>query len=125
MKKEFNKIARLEKAIREKYGEEAIQNPKNLWNQEKEEKYIKELKLFYKKQKKNKETINLNGFVVRENKFLSKYKIDRKCSECESYSFCGRDDLYMGKFGCCELCHIKYIDGREDRWNSGWRPPKK
>ena len=34
--KDWDKLAAFEKAIRQKYGEEAIQNPKANWNEEKE-----------------------------------------------------------------------------------------
>ena len=37
--RDLNEIAKLEKAIKEKYGEEAIQNPKGTWDKEKEDKY--------------------------------------------------------------------------------------
>ena len=32
------------------------------------------------------------------------------------------DDLYMNKFDCCFNCYIQYVEGREARWHSGWRP---
>lgn len=25
-------------------------------------------------------------------------------------------------WGCCAICHIFFIEGREERWRSGWRP---
>ncbi len=25
-------------------------------------------------------------------------------------------------WGCCVLCHIFFVEGREERWKSGWRP---
>lgn len=25
-------------------------------------------------------------------------------------------------FGCCDVCHVEFIEGREERWKSGWRP---
>jgi len=28
----------------------------------------------------------------------------------------------MLKYDCCEKCFIKYVDGREERWQKGWRP---
>ena len=34
--KDFDHIARVEKAIAEKYGEEAVSNPKANWNEERE-----------------------------------------------------------------------------------------
>jgi len=41
--KDFNYIARVEKAIKEKYGLDAIVNPKSGWDREKEEKYLEHL----------------------------------------------------------------------------------
>ena len=32
------------------------------------------------------------------------------------------NDVYFSKFGCCFECYVKWIEDREDRWNSGWRP---
>ena len=32
------------------------------------------------------------------------------------------DDVYMSKFDCCEKCYIQFVEGREDRWKTGWRP---
>ena len=48
-------IVKLEKAIAEKYGEEAIQNPKAEWDENKEKVYLEQMRELYKKQKK---TIN-------------------------------------------------------------------
>ena len=42
--KDLNRIARLEQAIAKKYGQEAIQNPRRDWNDEKEEEYQEQLK---------------------------------------------------------------------------------
>ena len=118
--KDLNEIARIEKAIKEKYGEEAIQNPKGSWDKEKETKYLKELKIFYKRSKRNKELQESDGFIIRSKK--AKTDISRTCPVCSSYSFSEKDDLYMVKFECCYDCYIQYIDGREERWKSGWRP---
>ena len=38
--KDPNRLIKVEKAILEKYGEEAIQNPKANWDEEKEKKKI-------------------------------------------------------------------------------------
>lgn len=24
--------------------------------------------------------------------------------------------------GCCSICHIEFVEGREERWSAGWRP---
>ena len=121
--KDLNHIAKIEKAIREKYGEEAIQNPKGSWNREKEEKYLESLGDFYKSREKRKKTEeDKEGFTIKSR--TVKQKIDRTCPVCGSYSFSSKDDLYMVKFECCFECYIQYVDGREERWNSGWRPNK-
>ncbi len=120
MKKDLNKIAKIEKAIKDKYGEEAIQNPKGSWDKEKEEKYLENLKEFYKTSSRSKSTEQSNGFKIKSKK--TKHGVERTCPICGSYSFSKYDDLYMTKFECCFNCYIQYIEGREERWKSGWRP---
>ncbi len=123
MKKlDLNEIAKIEKAIKEKYGEEAIQNPKSSWTKEKEEEYLRELKQFYNTKEYKKQTKQEKGFLLKVRK--TKKENNRTCPVCGSYSFSSRDDLYMTKFECCFECYIQHIEGREERWNSGWRPNK-
>ena len=72
---DLNKIAKIEKAIRQKYGELAIANPKSFWTQEKEEAYLLELKELYQEDIKNKEyneKINKDGFLVAKNYLIEK-----------------------------------------------------
>lgn len=118
--KDFNKIAKIEKAIKEKYGQEAIQNPKSNWNKEKEKKYLKDLERFYQTRAKNVKTSEVEGFTIKNKK--SSTESNRSCPVCGSYSFSSNDDLYMTKFECCFNCYIQYVENREERWNSGWRP---
>ena len=118
--KDLNKIAKIEKAIKEKYGEEAIQNPNGSWTEEKEKKYLECLKDFYTKVHRADETTQKEGFLIKNRKV--KNHIDRNCPVCGSYSFSPNDDLYMTKFECCFECFIQFVEGREQRWNSGWRP---
>ena len=123
-KTDYDYIAKLEKAIKEKYGSEAILNPKSRWDDEKELKFIKEMKEFYKKQsenRKSKDREECNGFFISKNA-VSKDTATRTCPVCEEYSFKSKDDLYMNKFQCCHLCYIQYVEHREDRWQTGWRP---
>ena len=121
-KKDLNEIAKIEKAIKDKYGEEAIQNPKGSWDKEKEIKYLEDLKEFYKRSSRPDKRKAATGFTIKDRK--SKTEISRTCPVCGSYSFSEKDDLYMVKFECCYDCYIQYIDGREERWKSGWRPNK-
>ena len=119
-KKDLNEIAKIEKAIKEKYGEEAIQNPKRHWDEEKEKKYLEDLKAFHERPRRTRKTEEVEGIFVKERK--STQEVDRECPVCNSYSFSGQDDLYMTKFECCFKCYIQYVEGREERWKSGWSP---
>tara|TARA_R100001510_G_C7653604_1_gene211900 strand:- start:1930 stop:2301 length:372 start_codon:yes stop_codon:yes gene_type:complete len=121
MKKDLNEIAAIEKAIEKKYGSEAVKNPKSSWDDEKEKRYLEELKQFYNTNNlsKVKKKIGENFYIKEREKPT---KIERSCPVCGVYSFSVRDDLYMSKFDCCYLCYVKYAEGREERWFSGWRP---
>ena len=123
MKKDLNYIAKLEKAIRKKYGQEAIENPAKHWDEEKEKEYLLQLKDFVEKQRKKETAIepeNVNGVLITR-KLLNKVnKIN--CPVCSSMIRTVNDDIYMLKYDCCEKCFFQYVDGREDRWLKGWRP---
>ena len=121
--KDYNYIAKVEQAIEEKYGEEAVQNPKANWSEDKEAEYLIQIKKLHKKQKKIEEArdkIEVNGFFISK-KLLSKDS-ERLCQVCETYSFSQKDDLYMNKYDCCFDCYIQWVEGREERWATGWRP---
>ena len=121
MKKDLNQIAKIEKAMSKKFGKESIVNPKAGWSDEKEKQYLEDLKVFYSEESKVEEDkINEDGFFITRN--LINKEINRVCPVCETYSFSGKDDLYMNKFECCEKCYIQWVEGREDRWKKGWRP---
>jgi hypothetical protein len=124
MKEEdINYIAALEKAIKKKYGPEAIENPAKYWDEEKEKVYIAQLKDFVEKQKKfevQAEPENVNGVLITK-KLLNKER-KNNCSVCSRSVKNINDDIYLLKYDCCEKCYINYVDGRETRWMKGWRP---
>ena len=123
MSKDYDKIAKIEKAMSKKFGRESIVNPKSSWDDEKEKQYLEDLKEFYSEEHKEADDkINEDGFFITRN--LINKEIKRVCPVCETYSFSGRDDLYMNKFECCEKCYIQWIENREERWLEGWRPDK-
>ena len=123
MNKDPNYIAKLEKAIAEKYGKEAIDNPKKFWTKEKEKKHLDQLKEFYRlKESRDPVKVDNKGFLIARD--LLDKKSERQCPVCEVYSFHQVDDLYMNKFECCQACFIKWVEGREERWLAGWRPPQ-
>ena len=115
-------IAKLEKAIADKYGKETIAHPKADWDDEKEMEYLNELKTNYRRLNEEQEKEEVNGVLI--SKELLNKKTNRSCPTCNSYSFKSRDDLYMTKFGCCFNCYIQFVEGREERWATGWRPNK-
>jgi len=106
-------LIKVEKAILEKYGEEAIQNPKSTWTQEKEKEYIKQIKNIYKISKP-KEKIEVEGILVPKKLFIK--ESERTCPVCKIYSFEMKDDLYMAKFKCCFKCYVLHVEGREKKW---------
>ena len=121
--KDLNYIAGLEKAIKKKYGDEAIENPAKHWDKEKEKDYIQQLEEFVQKQKKSErehDVENVGGVLV-SHKLLNKEGIFN-CPTCNKKLKTINDDIYFTKFDCCEICYIKYVEGREKRWLDGWRP---
>ena len=98
MKKDLNEIAQIEK----------------------EKKYLKDLKNFYNNNLKKEETHQKEGFIIKSR--IASKQDNRICPVCEKYSMESKDNLYMTKFDCCYECYIKYVEGREQRWKTGWRP---
>ena len=119
-KTDLNEIAKIEKAILEKYGKEAIQNPKSSWTEDKENKYLQDLAEFYKKKQKETSIDVKDGFVIKAKK-RNVSEIDT-CPVCSSRCTSLDDDICMLKYDCCFECYIQYVENREARWNSGWRP---
>jgi len=125
MPKDPTYIPKLEKAIAQKYGEEAINNPQRLWDEDKEKEYIQqavEERQKFAKLSESQDKVEQDGFLI--NKKLLTRDHNRTCPICEKYSFHPRDDLYMNKFEACFRCYIQYISDREERWTNGWRPKK-
>ena len=123
--KDPNFIVRVEKAIAKKYGNETIQNPRNGWNDEKEEEYKQQLQKMTEKQdriREKAEKIEVDGVFVSKKLLTKEHR--RTCPVCDSFSFSIQDDVYMTKFDCCKGCYFQWVEGREERWETGWRPIK-
>ena len=123
MSKNYDQIAATEKAIAEKYGAEAIQNPKANWDEVKEKEYLEQMKELYQKTKANEETaekIDINGIKVSK-KLLNRESL-KSCPVCGSFPRKSMDDIYLVKFNCCSRCYVQHVEGREERWIEGWRP---
>ena len=117
MKKDYDKIAKIEKEISKKYGKETILNPKSLWSPEKEEKHLEHAKKFYEK---NKEIKSLK----KEYSAAGPSSAWSPCDTCGKLFMSPRDQVYMNKYECCDDCFIVFVEDREERWLNGWRPDK-
>lgn len=105
----------LEKAIQEKYGEEAIKDPRSNWDEKREKDFLVQKKELSKSNKeKSKTREEADGFLVRR-KLLNRNE-KRTCPVCKKYSFQIKDDLYIKKFECCYSCFVKHVEGREEKW---------
>lgn len=121
--KDPNYVVKIEKAIAEKYGTETILNPKSLWNEDKEKEYLEQVKELNQKQtilEDKEHKVDFDGVFI--SKKLLNRESNRTCPVCSIYSFSLEDDVYMNRFKCCHKCYVQYVEGREERWNSGWRP---
>ena len=124
MNKKQDYVVKIEKAISKKYGSETIQNPKGNWDDEKEKQYLEQLKEVQEKESRRHEAserVEKEGFFISK-KLVNRRKTNRSCPVCDVFSFDKRDDVYMKKFECCFSCYIKWVEDREERWQSGWRP---
>ena len=122
MKKDYDHIAAVEKAIAEKYGKDTAQDIRGEWTDEKEKEYISQIKnnnKYKSAQEKRTTQIAENTFISEK---VSRRKDDRQCPVCKTYSFSIKDDLYMNRFSCCYECYVDFVADREDRWKYGWRP---
>jgi hypothetical protein len=123
MKKDPNHIAALEKAVAEKYGKDAVQDFRSLWTSEKEKNYISDVKAVTSKTKRPRSTgekkVSDDTVIKTRRKHHTE---NRTCPVCKTYSFSGRDDLYMNRYECCYLCYTDFVLYREEAWKNGNRP---
>ena len=118
-----NYIIKVEKAISEKYGDETVQHPKRHWTQEKEQKYLEQLKEYHARKdsrSQDREKTLYKGILVSKN--LINRKSRKKCDWCGKYSLEEKDDVYFVKYDACFQCYVKYVEDREERLGQGWRP---
>ena len=122
-KKDLNEIAAIERAIKKKYGDEAVLNPKQNWDEDKEKEYLAQMKEHYDslyKSEAYQEKVDVNGIKISK-KLLNRESL-KSCPVCGSFPKRTMDDVCLVKFECCNDCYIKYVEDREERWLKGWRP---
>lgn len=52
---------------------------------------------------------------------LGSYKVPIWCPICKQMMK-GKSTQSYYRWGCCITCQIEFIEDREDRWRTGWRP---
>jgi hypothetical protein len=116
-------IAAIERAVKDKYGNQAVQDFRSQWAPAKEKEYLAQLK---KRHRKNKSHSRQKEIVVRGDIVIKKREpkaaTERKCPVCKTYSFSAADDLYMNRFGCCHDCYLDFVFAKPAEWENGWRP---
>lgn len=86
-----DRVAKVERAIKQKYGEEYITNIKSLFTPEIDALYRKQIKKIKIKNKKQ-----------PKKKTLS-------CPMCDRYIYTKTDKYYLYKYEACEECYINNI----------------
>ena len=110
-KKNLNYIAALEKAIRKKYGEIAIQNPANSWTPEKEKEYLSQLQENIDNEEPD-EAMEADGFLITK-KLISMEGI-QNCSFCNEQIIKNLDKIFYNKSKLCYKCSIKNEGKKND-----------
>lgn len=106
--KEIEKLEKLENYLIDKYGKEWTFNPEaNVTPETCKE--VQDLIL-----KKESEAESYRGNIRRV--------FEKECPVCESLLLNTEDHLSYLLHKACHRCFIEHIDGREERWKSGWRP---
>ena len=125
LKRDIEYVSKIEKAIKDKYGEDATINPSSLWNEEKEKQYMEQVRENAEKYYNIEDETSIiedNG-VLLSKKLLSKSNATT-CPVCSKYMPDIKDTVYINKWGACFSCFIEHIEDREQRWQSGWRPER-
>ena len=104
-------VARIEKAIEEKYGIEASRDIRHSWDEEKEKLFTKQYDDFALKQREatvNREEINKDGYLLVK-KTRKKDIVKNTCPLCENLLQKAQDDVYVLKYDCCFNCYVYFI----------------
>ena len=104
--KDLNDVAKLEKAIVQKYGERAVINPKSEWDEKDELSYQQQVtgSSANNKEKKTSEEIK-DGYSIQNMRLITPEH--RTCSKCGVYSLNVKDSLYLNKFSFCYKCFLE------------------
>ena len=109
-KKDLEYVSKVEKAIADKYGQEATINPCSLWNEEKEKEYLEQAKenaQKYFEKEKDDDIIENDGIFVSK-KLVSKSNA-KSCPVCDKYLADNRDSVFILKLAYFSTYFLKKI----------------
>lgn len=127
---DYNKLAAIEHEMAKKFGDEVVQHPRAKWSEKDEEVFIQQTTDMHAKFGNlsiEKAYTNKKGYLISKKLLNEEHSASvEACPYCTKYKFHFNvmDDVSINKFGCCLTCYYRHIEGREDRWNEGWRPNK-
>jgi len=105
MKKDLNEVAKIEQAIENRWGKEAVENPASHWDDQKEKDYLEQLKEQATKQEKSSVTKEKDGILITSKLFIDR-KAD-KCPVCYNFKMSNIDKVMIKKKGHCQTCEWK------------------
>mgnify|MGYP003140451891 FL=1 len=105
MKKDLNKVAKIEQAIEKRWGKEAVENPASHWDEEKEKEYLEQIKERASKEGRSSTTREHDGILITSKLFIDR-KAD-KCPVCHSFKMSNIDKVMIKKIGHCQRCEWK------------------
>lgn len=108
IERSLDDIAKLERAIEMKYGPDVLKHPRENWDENKEKKFIHDIKNYLATMEEKENNYNVE---VKDNiEYVSKKTLSsqtRICCECSKYSISKVDDLYLKKLNICYKCYLK------------------
>ena len=105
MKKDLNEVAKIEQAIENRWGKEAVENPASHWDDQKEKDYLDQLKEQTTKQEKSSVTKEKDGILITSKLFIDR-KAD-KCPVCFDFRMSNIDKVLIKKKCHCQRCEWK------------------
>lgn len=102
-------VAKIQKAIKERYGDIAIANYKSFWDEELEKKYLEEIKEEYDQEERD--SYIEDGDVIINSKLFNRRSIN-ECEICSKYCSSFLDSFSYYKFNVCNKCYIINLEGR-------------
>lgn len=59
---------------------------------------------------------------MSDDDWREKLRVPSWCPICQLVMKGSKSNYTYYDFGCCSNCHIQFVEGREERWGTGWRP---